>query len=64
MTELNQMIITGVIEATIKVIADHYAITGQMPTDTQVKSQLQDEIRSGRGEIAMWFREHNLPMPE
>lgn len=61
---ISPIIIGGVVEAVTKIISRHFDQTGEILTDAAVKEQLRAEIASGQSEIAAWFREHNLPVPE
>lgn len=64
LSQISPIIIGGVVEAVTKIIARHFAQTGEILTDAAVKEMLRSEIASGKGEIASWFKEHNLPVPE
>lgn len=41
----------------------HHAATGELPTDDQVKAELERDLRDGRSTIHAWFVERGLTPP-
>lgn len=61
---MNEEAILLIVTATSDIIRRHFDATGEILSDASVHAQLMAELRSGQGQIAAWFEEKGLPLPE